>query len=486
MKKPFLFTAAAVMLAAPAFAQDAAESAVLSYHYKMHKRVDTISPVQRSAKQVSLDSAQSDEDKDLTVTLLPTMFGVRDADKEKIYDMTAKLLYDIDHAAKTVQVIPLHAIVSERKKLRAEMPQLAVNFETYTGTGRFVKTMNGHTLDTKIHMIDLDALYGGLSNMESAKMLALSDRQKTKSFDTSAGTISEYEPADKKMGQTILKSYANFLTYVPTLHPDVEYYLNRNSAPFARLQYKTNTHTGTRTEEEWELKDLKLGKPVTLTPQPEGYTRLFTTDKDLEASFQASQKPGPKAADYAQMIKAHVAEGDSLRAQLKQSEMLMSVPAEDAMTQDNLNFEILKLPDNEMIKNTMKAVKERQTTQNGITLTNEYLKEAKRLYKDYVYFLDIFRARNIRLQAAIDIAAGKSYNEKEFAKALKMYENALAENPWLATAYADLGDAHHEHGNGTFAWTCWLQAVKLKPDLPGKQKIEAMKASIEKDFPEYF
>lgn len=484
MKKTLLcLIVATLALASPARADDA----VLQYALTSETAITTIVPASPGKRQ-STDTQRTNRNTTLTVTFLADKFSVKDGDAESVYDMPNRTLYKIDHAKKTYQIVPLYSIPVEHKKLREEMGKRAVDFETLSGLGRWVKTNAGHVLDTKEHDVDLDSLYASVSNMTSAGGLTLVHRGKEKSFESpTRGDVLKFTFSDKLLPQSLLKSYNSFLVYVPSLHPDVEKAMGAGSKPFATLNHKANDHCGRVVTEQWELKDIQINKKAELVAKPAGYAPVFTTTDPLaNEAFVISQKPGPTAADYGARIKGYVAAGDGMRAMLAMNEMMFSLPAEQTVTQDNLTFGVLGLTDEDLVKKTMLAVTQKQTTQNGVNMTNDYLKQAKKLYKDYVYFLDVFRARNIRTQVALDLAAGKPFNEKEFSKAFKMYANALSANPWMAIAYGDLGDTHYDHGDNAFAWICWEQALRLKPDSPIKAKVEKLKQSAEKEFPEYF
>lgn len=488
MKKTVLLLLVALCAAAPARAEDA----VLHFDIKAETKVTSIAPQQVSMKGVMTQEDIKNTEAKATLVLVPGKFSYRTGDDERIFDLGEKTEYIIDHAKKTWMAVPIHHIPVARAELRAVMAQRAIQFETTLNIGKYIMTNAGRVIDTRQHDLDLDTLYGSIGTTKT-ELGEMAHRGKEKAFtDPARGDLVRFETSDTRLPAALMKPYISFLVHIPTLHPTAEAALSASSAVFQWLWYRTDDHSGTQVETKWTLADQVLNKGVTLAEKPDGYKRIFTTDDQLNEAFNYGMKQGFKASDYGEQIKGYIGAGDGMRAMLKMHEMNLSLPASESTTQDKLTFSLMELTDSKDIQQAKMSVSERQTTQGGINLTNEYLLRTKKKYRDYVYFLDMFRARNIRGQLKLNADAGLQLDAKSLDKAQRMYANAIISNPWLATAYAELGDLNYDWADKSFAWLCWDQAIRLKPDiyytpdLSYKTRVEHLKAEIEKDYPEYF
>lgn len=467
-----------------AFAADAAaQGLTLTYGVQQKTKITTIAPQQVTSK-VILAFRDEDSNVDNVVTLLPELLGIRAGKEERIYDFTKKVYTLIDHEKKIYNVMPLHTIPLAQSNLRRQATQKAFDFESASGTGRMVKTMSGIALDVNGPLVDLDALYASASDSKSHHLVRFTPTAEAKVFETDAGRMAAFRLSQTSLPAEIKKTYERFLVYGPVIHPDVEKQIAQSGNAFETLDYTTNDHAGRVTKAEWKLTS---AAPATAAPKvPDGYTEHFSLDDTINAAMTSAQQKGPGTDYFAKQVKDYLMAGDPLHALLAMHEMLLSLPTKETDPLDNLTLQVLSAGGSDIVEGTMLTLTQTYTTKGDIEISNKALIRAKKAAPDYTHLLDIFRARNIRQQILLDEKAGLPFNEKEFNKSVKMDLNAITANPWLATAYADLGDALFSNGDSRLAWTCWQEAGRMKPDIASLKKVEDLKASAEKEFPEYF
>lgn len=473
---------AAAPVAAPA-AATAQAGLQLTYNVSEKTKITSVSPEGAAYNKIILKYADEESTVDNVITLLPDMLDIRAGDEERIYDFTKKKYTVIDHKQKIYNVMPLHTLPLARSNTRRQATQIAFDFETESQTGKMVKTMSGIALDTNGPLVDLDALYASAFDNKSAHLIRFAPSAQGGSFDVESGRLAAYSASQTALPPELVKAYQRFLVYGPTIHPDVEKQMGKAPNAFDKLEYVTNDHAGRVTKAEWKLAG---AAPVTVLPKvPDGYTEHFSLDNTINAAMTIAQKPGPGTDYFAKQVKDYLQAGDPLHALLALHEMLLSLPSKQTDPLDNLTLQVLSAGGGDIVEGTMLTLTQTFTTRGDIELSNKALIRAKKAAPDYTHLLDVFRARNIHELIVIDEKEGKPFNRKEFNKSIKMYMNAITANPWLATAYASLGDGLFSNGDSMLAWTCWQEAERMKPDLDLKTVTE-LKVNAEKQFPEYF
>jgi tetratricopeptide (TPR) repeat protein len=456
----------------------------LTYNVSQKTKITSVSPESATYNKIILQYADEQSAVDNVITLLPDTLVIRAGNDERIYDFARKVYTVIDHKQKIYNVMLLHTLPLARSNIRRQATQTAFDFETETQTGKMVKTMSGVALDTNGPLVDLDALYAGASDNKSAHLIRFSATPQGNVFDTDGGRMASYTNSQTAIPPELMKTYLRFLVYGPAIHPDVEKQMGKTSNAFDKLEYTTNDHAGRVTKAEWKLAG--AAPATTASKVPDGYTEHFSLDDTINAAMTIAQKPGPDTDYFSKKVKDYLKAGDPLHALLALHEALLSLPAEETKALDDLTLQVLMAGGGDIVEGTMLTLTQVFTTRGDIDLSNKALIRAKKAAPDYTHLLDVFRARNIHELIAIDEKEGKPFNRKEFNKSIKMYMNAITANPWLATAYADLGDGLFGNGDSMLAWTCWQEAVRMKPDLSGLKKLTELKATAEKQFPEYF
>ena len=463
--------------------QAAAQGLALTYSVHQKTKITSVSPQQVTSK-VILKFEDEESTVDNVVTLLPTLLGIRAGKEERIYDFDKKIYTLIDHDKKIYNVMPLHTLPLARSNLRRQSTQKAFDFETASGTGKMVKTMSGVALDTNGPLVDLDTLYASASDNQSKHLVRFLPTAEAKIFETDGGRMASFRLSQTAIPADLSKAYTRFLVYGPVIHPDVEKQIAQSTNALETLDYATNDHAGRVTQAGWKLSG---SAPATAAPKvPDGYIEHFSLDDTINAAMTSAQKPGPGTDYFSKQVKDYLLAGDPLHALLALHEMLLSLPSKLTDPLDGLTLQVLSAGGSDIVEGTMLTLTQSYTTKGDLELSNKALIRAKKAAPDYTHLLDIFRARNIRQQILLDEKAGLPFNEREFNKSIKMDMNAITANPWLATAYADLGDALFANGNSMLAWTCWQEAERMKPDIAGLKKVNELKTDAEKQFPEYF
>ena len=486
MKKTALMILALLLAAGTA----RADGLVLKYHETEKITVSTPTQYQHVGQNkkpimsVSTSSAETDN----VVTLLPDFLGIRAGDTESLYNFAKKTYTVIDHAKKSYKVYPLHSIPLYRHYMRDAMIIKGTNFENVTQTGRMIPSMGGYVLDTASIRLDIDALYGSVSDQNSSSLMKFAPTATAKTFTSDSGTAADFTLSTTAVPAELQKTYAHFLLYGPVLHPDVEKAMTSSSKAFDMLDYTIHDHDGRDDEVSWKLAGSEAAAAATKIP--DGYVQAYSDNDGVNSSIISAQQAGPTAQNYADRIKGLLNQAEQpvgkRAAVVELNEMNLSLPVVQINTVPNLPDQIIRTADDEFAQKLFLVLSHTQSTKSDIANSDDALKQAKQALPDYVYMLDLFRARNIRVGLALDTPAGAAKDETQMNKSIKMDVNAILANPWLAAAYGDLGDAYFEAGDPMFAWICWEQAVRLKPELPAAARMEALKAKAEKDFPEYF
>lgn len=488
MKNPLLLLLALTALfALPAAAR--AEGIVLRYSVAVKTETTTVKVVQGLGKPV-LDTKTAEGKKDYAVTLMPQHLSIRAGDEERIYDFIEKTCAQVNHADKTYKLIALHALPLENHKMRSAMTQKSADFETRSGTGKMIKTMSGYMLDAEGPMLDLDTLYAAASTQKSAQLLRFRPEAEKKVFETDSGTAAEFTLSGTALPESLRKTWQRFLVYGPTLHPEMEKAIGQPGRAFATLSYATNDHTGTVTKKTWTLAGQEAA-PAAPPAVPAGYARHFHDDENIDQAVLTSQKDGPTIDHYAARVDAYVKQGDALRAIAAYNEMMLSAPTEKSDKAESVMMNMMSVVNGEFPDQVMRALSQKHMNKSGIEFSDRMLKRAKDAIKqdggdNFIYLFDVFRARNIRNMLRMTTPEGGAPDARQADIARRMDLNAIFTNPWLAGAYAQLGDAEYDWGDAQFAWVCWEQAARLKPELRTLEKMEGLRLLAEKEFPEYF
>ncbi|HYD19395.1 MAG TPA: hypothetical protein VEF76_13040 [Patescibacteria group bacterium] len=482
--KPRLLTLAVCLAFVAAAHAACAEGLTLKYKVSEKIKISAIAAAQPSLTKVLLEKREDTSEKAYVVTLAPGVLNIRAGDEEKLFDFVKKSFTLIDHAAKTYTVMPLHTMPLARSNLRRQATQKAIDWENASGTGKMVKTMSGIALDVNGPLVDLDALYASAGENKSSHLIRATVVGETHKFETDDGLLASFTLSSTPVPADLSLVYHRLFVYGADIHPDVEKAIAASPSVLQTLAYRTDDHVGRVTQGTWTLEGTE---PAGALPKvPEGYTEHFSLDAAINTAMTSARKPGPDADYFGKQVQTFLAQNDPLRALLALHEALLSLPKEKTDPLDPLTLKVLSAGGGAIVEGTMLTLTQNFTTKGDLDMSNASLKNAKAAAKDYTYLLDVFRARNIRQQLLLDERAGKPFNEKEFVKSVRMDMNAIATNPWMATAYADLGDALFEHGDSMLAWTCWQEAERMKPDIPSLKKVAELKARAEKEFPEYF
>lgn len=486
MKKLLCLAALLVIAAAPAGAR--AEGFAATYHVKKDITQSALAKQQIPGRPAMLETSTSTEEQDITVTLLPQHLSLRAGDGEKIYNFIEKTYAEVDHARKTYRLLPLHAVPLANYKLRGTMAQRAADFISRTGTGKMVKTLGGVAFDTSEMMLGLDTLYAAESNQKTTVQLTF--KPDGNAFMDISGKAASFALADAPLPQGLEQAYRRFLVYGPVLHPVVEKALAEKPQLFAELEYKTNNHAGLATVEKWTLSSSETVPAEAPRPAvPAGYERQYSDNEDVNKAIMMAQKPGPNADHFTGRVKEHLEKGDIVRALAAFYEMQLTLPVEgNSGTFDDLTMLLVPAAADAFSQQIMRAMSQKQTTKSGFEFVYTTMRRAKKALKeggpDYGYVFDIFAAQAMR--GLMKLKGEPQPDFRTLALAQRMNLNAIFTNPWFAAAYADLGTAENEYGDSYFAWVCWEQAARLKPDLGMHDKMDAQRRLAEKEFPEYF
>lgn len=486
MKKLLCLAALLMIAAAPASAR--AEGVAVTYHVKKDITQSALAKQQLPGRPAMLETSTRTEEQDIAVTLLPQHLSLRTGDGEKIYNFIEKTYAEVDHAAKTYRLLPLHAIPLANYKLRNTMAQRAADFISRTGTGKMVKTLGGVAFDTSEMMLGLDTLYAAESNQRTTVQLTFKSDANT--FMDNGGKAASFARAEAPLPQGLEQAYRRFLVYGPVLHPVVEKELAGKPQLFAELEYRTNNHAGLATVEKWTLSSSETVAADAPRPAvPAGYERRYSENEDVNKAILVAQKPGPTADHFTGRVKEHLEKGDIVRALAAFFEMQLTLPVEgNGGAIDDLTMLMVPAASDSFSQQLMRAMSQKQTTKSGFEFSYKTVLRAKKSLKedgpDYGYVFDIYAARAMR--GLMKLKGEPQPDFRTLAAAQRMNLNTIFTNPWFAAAYADLGTAEHENGDSFFAWVCWEQAARLKPDLGMQDKMDAQRRLAEKEFPEYF
>lgn len=477
--KSFLPPLAAALLLLSPLAAEAAPGLVMKFHETQKVTSRTPAKYQIAGKPIQMETAMRDVSEDHAVTLMPDVLSIRTGDTEDIYDFAAKRYYSIQHDKKTYFSSPLQGLPLYRHTLKERMTNAAYRYESETHTNKFVRSGGGYLEDVKGLRLDLETIYGSISDSGQGGLIKTSVEGAKTAYASDYGPMADATPSATPVPPELAKAYRRFLAYGPVLHPVIEAALARSGTIVQTLNYQTRDHLGHDVSAQWAFGG---AAPATEAPAlPQGYTQLYSADPDLNASITTAQQPGPTEENYAQKTNAYMKQNDGMRAVLSLYEMLAALPKEESDKGSGLMDSILRSVNDPLAQKTMMVMGRAQTTQSDIASAEATLKLAKKQAPDFGYFIDLYRARNMRAETALGLP-----DESKIARVILMDANALLVNPWLAFAYADLGDSDFQGGDGLFAWTCWEQAQRLKPDPALEHKMTQLEQKAETDFPEYF
>jgi tetratricopeptide (TPR) repeat protein len=92
---------------------------------------------------------------------------------------------------------------------------------------------------------------------------------------------------------------------------------------------------------------------------------------------------------------------------------------------------------------------------------------------DYAYILDVF-------------AANHELDLRRTGDAERHFLSALAKNPYLTSAWFDLGNVYYAMFMTPEAWACWDAARALNPKNSLRERVDALEQRLLKEWPDFF
>lgn len=451
----------------------------LKFHTAM--KITTGQGITAAGKDISGKTTEQEEDE--TVTLFPQAFTVRTGALEKIYDFTARRLIEIDRDKKTFAEHSLYALPVFMARERQNRIVLNEVFKKTFGKGS--KNQSVHVASGVIVSdVDLDMILGTLSTEKSLNALQTSVKDGTTSVSGEGRELARFALSETKIPDDLRTSYARFVVYQMTMHPQIKKIVYTSGDLFKTLHY--SLRDGMRaTEQDWTLTGSEQAADTALVPPP-GYTQVFSDNPDMNAAMEnAANKKAPSAEEFATNIAAYTAKGDRLRAMLAALEMTI-VHGPDAVRAEPASAQALRESEHDPAASaTFAAITTVPRSDDDFRRMVASLDAAASAAPDFKWLLELYEANHAVtwLRTGRKIPAGQVTTMHAAEDRLAQ---AIIADPFLTGAYCDLGQASFMNYEMSQAWDLWDQARRVNPEYPALHEIAGIEERAAKDFAEYF
>lgn len=425
-------------------------------------------------KETSLTgvSAPSLTQQDYTVTLFPQIVGVRSGDTERIYDFGGKQIFDADHARRTLRTYPLCAeVLSRQQKKEQRLRSLFAEQRTSNPALSYDDTQD----------VDVDMRYGGSSTTKTSGQIQTSLEARQTSFSAAGSPLAVFSASTTAIPENLKKSYAHFVLYETALHPVIWQTVSSAGAVFTTLHYTLREKDKT-SEITMTLKNAQ--RTPAAGPDIQGLTSEITGNHTVDAAIkQSTALPMKDLKEIESKIGDLLKQKDTLRASLAAKDMELSLGG--SIAQNSAIAREALQPSDPLAAAVLEIARNQPRTTEQFLQNMGKLNQAQKPAGEYAYLVEYFRANQIR--SVLENRPQRSAEEENAMRAaLNKLSGAVVANPWLTSAYCDLGDAYFNAQEIPRALMLWEHTARLNSGYPGLQRVRALKQRAERDFPEYF
>lgn len=424
--------------------------------------------------------AASAQDSEQTVTLYPNAYSSRSGQTENIYDFDKKTFTVVNHGAQIYTVYPLHSVALFRSRDRINRLGMKINL--------YQQKAGGSALPISVltEDLDIDMMLAGSSNSKtSGRIKSQKEGDKTSYSDGKTLALASVTAGSTALPQPLRKTYARFVTYEFTAHPEIKKALGAQATVFNRFEFiNRDMFRNLAVTYIWTFKSAEQGDAA--APEiPEDYKRRYHASADVDGAFRAALIPYTfDAAAFQEQVTSLVDKRQYLTAFLKAQEVRMSMTSADLAAHATTFNTAIKAAQN-FEKGTYLSIVQSPDSEAELKQYTDFLENAKARADDMGWLLDFFIARHTRDVLQKKPNLNKAATEK-LAAARQQILATLQKLPHHMPIYQQMAETHFAALEIPTAMLYWEHIAAVDPNGQIAKSLAAMKAETERDFPEYF
>ena len=410
----------------------------------------------------------------VTVILGDDYFVMDDEGQRAIYNFKTKRLVLLDTAKSTVRDDSLFLIVGfndmefqNRIMLHSILSQVTEDEgeESFSSDDAF-------NLEAafKVNLSSLDSP----RVLEAAKKLAPTQIKSTTKagatiFTNASKEVTRVEYSKRVTSKTYSKTFSRFLLYSCTIHPTIRTQIEARDRVPSKLFYTIKGMQG-ENRATWTLisSSFKMGDSSVVSDMYKpAHDPSNPLDVLLKRSLSQGDAPTKKAA--IELADKAMTEGNPLEAFLALMEYGLQ-------TGEQLTGHLGKV--------VQAGKTDRQFRLYGASMGRARSKEQM---EKKVELIDMIDRTVLTKGYVLDISKANFVTSLgRMGEARELFLGVLAENPFIAGVYKDMGDLYYRGYNMAPAWRCWNAARRLAPNHSLLKTVTNLEHRLLKKHPEYF
>ncbi len=400
----------------------------------------------------------------IAVTLADSAIYVSRKNQRRVYDFAKEKIYFLNTQAKNYDEAPLFAEIDFRR----------------------LEFFNRLRLKNMLNRDGIENQVGTHFELESLFGISRSDPEKPANLiELSKENILEYALHSRPVASFIFSEipletradiFARYLLYETQLHPAISRALvSQNKVP-ERMEFAFN-NSGKRYKAVYFLEEYRKNTNLSEFGH-QYYLYAYQSNNDLKTRIN-------QIYGYIHSNDVVFPRKETIIQNFKQSlEKRRYIEAFLILTESNLasdenydnEFALLKTraDDNKRFQDFLSAL---LPSQNPDDLTNKirYLEKLRKSIRHTkkAYLLDAFIASYYN---------GLGENDK----ALQLFDNVIAQNPYITSIYMDIGNIYTEQYNMRMAWKCFEIVQHLYPSHPVNAEVRLRKKHLKETYPHFF
>lgn len=415
----------------------------------------------------------------LNVTLYPRQMVVEAPKQIRFYDFDARTLTTLDPAAKTATQIPLYAIPifksrEKSSRLAVATQQQALAIQQESPQPAF-----------DVQPFDIDMMYGSDKDISaSAGAITKSNVKDQVFYNAGNRTLGSYTLSQTAIPADLKDTYHKFLVYEMAIHPVMKTEITAQPNVFRTLIFE-NRDLHNMIDSKYTLQDANVSGASSYT-MPDGYSVLTSSNARFNTLVAkgAAGRP-PTLNDYTAKITGLLSASNPRDAVLAANEMMLTYPDQEGRYKALVQSTFDAANRDSGVADMLRAITSQPKSEADLQPRLQILRAAQDKSQAYGYLLNLFMANHIRtVYGAMPLLNPDQKKLLDGTEGLML--TTLEGNPYLASAYIDLGNAYFQDFNMEMAWAAWAQARRLSPNNPNLAAVQAQETQALAKFPEYF
>jgi hypothetical protein len=417
---------------------------------------------------------QAPEKSNLTVKTGPDALFILGRDCRRIYDFKNMKIYDLNEAAKTYDEHSLYADLAYRK---AKLQSCLAVREVIS------KALKGKYSVGLSPAFFAEALYAlsPIGRNTEGRLEKLKEGT-TDTYKFNSVVVTRFTPCPEAVSPDKMRQFSRFLIYGTHLHPAVREDMEKSG----KLPQKLNCYLDNRPVlQERSSLSLKKLTPGDYAPAlPSGYSRTIEARNPLAPVYARIKElketlPAELLASTLEHYKNAVGNKNYFDALLALSEYGLETGQDLSKEMKEIREAIKSDPDCVRLIAGVQSFENEKQALGALAA----LDGIDRSRSSKSYLVDIYRANLIiaMKEHGVSDPSGKSEEDP-----VSLFVKVLRQNPFIVSAYHDLGEYFESTSQQSYAWECYDLARRFYPRHPFLKDIAEREQELYDSFPQFF